>query len=335
VVPVALLFPILVWLAARCRPVFAAAGVLMVSLTVAWTTIFGIGHFGDTGLPIGARILQAQAIILVTAIGACVLAALFAQRRESEKRLILSNMMLEQERDNKFMNMEGMAASISHELKQPLAAISANAGAALRWLTSAPPDLKEARSTLDNLASDAHRISQILDNLRALFGKRYQKYERLDVNEVALAAMGTLRGELHDHGVEADVVLAPELSPIMGQRGQLQEVFINLIRNAIEAMDAVESDRRTLVVTTKPHDSKAIVVEVRDSGPGIDAAQLRKIFSAFVTTKPHGMGLGLAICRAIVERHGGQISTMSDKSGTLFKLFLPIEPTEKSATLSD
>jgi signal transduction histidine kinase len=220
--------------------------------------------------------------------------------------------------------MEGMAASISHELKQPLAAISANAGAALRWLTSAPPDLKEARSTLDNLASDAHRISQILDNLRALFGKRDQKYEQLDVNEVALAAMETLRGELHDHGVEADIVLAPELSPIMGQRGQLQEVFINLIRNAIEAMDAVESDRRMLVVTTKPYDSKAIVVEVRDSGPGIDAAQLRKIFSAFVTTKPNGMGLGLAICRAIVERHGGQISAMSDKSGTLFKLFLPI-----------
>jgi C4-dicarboxylate-specific signal transduction histidine kinase len=330
-VPSALLFPILVWLAARCRPVFAAAGALMLSLAVEWTTILRIGHFGDTGLPVNYLILQARAIILVAALGAYVLAALFAERRESEKRLAHSNMMLERERDNKLMNLEAMAASISHELNQPLAAIAANAGAGLRWLKRAPPDLEEARSSLSNIASSAHGTSQILDNLRALFGKVDRKKEPVDVNEVALASMRILHGELNDHRVKADIQLASELPLIMGQRVQLQEVFVNLVRNAIEAMDAIEADRRALVVRTKPDGSNAIIVEVKDSGPGISSEQLRKVFGAFVTTKPNGMGLGLAICRAIVERHGGQLSARSDvKDGTSFSFFLPIEPIDES-----
>src|SRR6476660_3425596 len=118
----------------------------------------------------------------------------------------------------------------------------------------------------------------------------------------------------------------------MGQRVQLQKVFVNLVRNSIEAMDAVEANRRALVVRTKSDGSNAVIVEVKDSGPGIDSEQLRKIFGPFVTTKPHGMGLGLAICRAIVERHGGQLSATSDvKKGTLFKFSLPTEPMDKGA----
>jgi signal transduction histidine kinase len=330
--PITWLFPILLWLAARDRPAFSAAGAFVVSATIVWTTILGIGHFGDTSLPIIDRVLGAQVGILVVALSAYVLAALFAERRESATHLAHANTMLERERDNKLMNLEAMAASISHELKQPQAAIAANAAAALRWLKRAPPDLEEARSSLGDIASSAHRTSQILDNLRALFGKVDQKKEPVDVNEVALSSMRILHGELNDHGVKADVQLASELPLIMGQRIQLLEVFVNLVRNAIEAMDAVEADRRALVVRTKPDGSNAIIVEVKDSGPGIDSEQLRKIFGAFVTTKPHGMGLGLAICRAIVERHGGQLSAMSDvKNGTLFKFFLPMEPVGKGA----
>jgi len=151
VMPVAWLFPILLWLAARCRPIFAAAGAFMVSLTVVSTTIFGIGHFGKIGLPIGERILQAQTAILVVAIFALVLAALFAERRANEARLAHANMMLERERENKLVSAQAIIAAIAHEIRQPLVAITTNAGAALRWLGRTPPDQDEARAALDQI----------------------------------------------------------------------------------------------------------------------------------------------------------------------------------------
>jgi len=137
-VPGALLFPILLWLAARCRPVFAAGGVLMVSVAVTWATNFGIGHLGNTGLPVDYRILQAQAIILVAAIGAQVLAALFAERRESKARLARSNTMLERERDNKLLQAQAITAAIAHEMRQPLAGMAINANVAMRYLAQTP-----------------------------------------------------------------------------------------------------------------------------------------------------------------------------------------------------
>lgn len=138
-VPAALLFPVLLWLAARCRPVFAAGGAFIVSLTIVWTTIFGIGHFGDADSPIKDRVLEAQAVILVVTLGAFVLAALFSERRESEARLARSNLQLERERDNKLMNAQAITASIAHEIRQPLSAIVLNGSAALRFLGKAPP----------------------------------------------------------------------------------------------------------------------------------------------------------------------------------------------------
>jgi signal transduction histidine kinase len=324
VVPGALLFPILLWLAARCRPVYAAAGAFMASLSVAWTTIFGIGHFGDPGLSADDRILQAQAIILVAAIGANVLAALFAERRESEARLARSNMMLERQRSNKLMSLEATAASISHEMKQPLTAITANGVSALRLLERSPPDLDEVRSALSDIVSDGYRVSGVLDNIRSLFGRAGQKQEPIDVNEAARAALRPLRGELSDHGVAVGVVLARELPPVMGHRGQLEEVITNLLHNAIEAMDAVAAERRMLTVRTRSDGANAVVVEVEDNGPGIDPKHLESMFDAFVTTKPYGTGLGLAICRMIIERHGGQLAATSDgASGARFQIVLP------------
>jgi signal transduction histidine kinase len=330
VVPGALLFPVLLWLAARCRPVYAAAGVFMVSLAVAWTTISGIGHFGDPGLSMDDRIMQAQAVILVAAIGAYVLAALFAERRENEARLARSNMMLERQRSNKLMSLEATAASISHEMKQPLTAITANGLSALRFLERSPPDLDEARSALSDIVSDGFRVSGVLDNIRALFGRVDRKQERIDVNEAARAALRPLRGDLSDHSVAARVELAPELPAVMGHRGQLEEVVVNLLHNAIEAMDTVSVDRRVLTVRTRPDGANAVIVEVEDRGPGIDPKHLESMFDAFVTTKPHGTGLGLAICRMIIERHGGQLSAVSDgKRGALFRIVLPIGAADK------
>src|SRR5262249_42220947 len=171
VVPIAWLSPMLLWLAARCRPVFAAAGAFIVSVTIVCTTVFGIGHFGDPSLPIDDRILGAQASILVVALSAYVLAALFAQRRESEARLASSNAMLERERSNKLMNLEAMATSISHEVKQPLTGITLNGSALLRYLGDTPPKLEKARSAADKVIGAGHRISQILDDIRTLFGR--------------------------------------------------------------------------------------------------------------------------------------------------------------------
>jgi signal transduction histidine kinase len=327
VVPAALLFPILLWLAARCGTVFAAAGAFMVSVTVAWTATFGIGHFGDTGLPIDARILQAQAVILVTTIGAYVLAALFAERKENEARLARTNLMLERERNNKLMSLAATAAAISHEMKQPLTAVTANGISALRLLQGVPPDIAEARSAVDDVISDAYRAAEVLDSLRGLFGKVDRAREPVDLNETALAALRALRGELGDHGVKTGLELAPALPPVMGNKGQLQEVITNLLHNAVEAMEAVNVERRVLNVSTRPDSGEAVVVEVKDSGPGIDPPLLENIFDAFVTTKPHGTGLGLAICRMIAERHGGRLSAASDgKNGALFQLVLPSRP---------
>ena len=336
VTPGALLFPMLLWLAARCRPVFTAAGASMVSLTVAWMTIRGIGHFGDTGLPIDNRILQAQAVIVVAAVGGCVLAALFAERRETEARLSRSNMMLERERDNKLMNAQAITASIAHEVRQPLAAIITNCKAARRFLEKAPPDHDEARAALNDIMndiiSDGYRASEVFDGIRALFEKIHRGRQPIDANEIILGVLQSLRGELKAHGVTTHHELTSELPLIDGHRNQLERVIFNLVHNALEVMDTTTDRSRVLRMRTELRGSDAVVIVVEDSGSGINPKQLDDIFGAFFTTKSHGMGLGLAICRMIIEQHGGQLTASSDgKNGTLFQLVLPIEFAEKAA----
>jgi signal transduction histidine kinase len=326
VVPGALLFPTLLWLAARCRPLFAASGAFLVSLTVVWTAILGIGHFGDVKLPIDDRILQAQAVILVVALGASVLAALFAERRENEARLAHSNMMLERERDNKLMNVEAITVAIAHEVRQPLAAIVANGNAALRFLDKEPPDRDEVRAALHRIVNDGHRTSEVFDGIRSLFRKVDQGRDPVDINKLILSVLQSLQGEFKDRAIELRSELADELPLIDGHPSQLQEVIYNLVRNATEAMDNVTDRNRVLQVTTGLRDHETIAVAVQDSGPGIDPKRLDEIFNAFFTTKSQGTGLGLAICRMIIEHHGGQLIASSDgKNGASFQFVLPIE----------
>jgi signal transduction histidine kinase len=323
VVPVAWLFPMLLWLAARCRPVFAAAGAFIVSITIVCTTVFGIGHFGDPSLPIDDRILGAQASILVVALSAYILAALFAERRESEARLTSSNMMLERERSNKLMNLEAMAGSISHEIKQPLTGITLSGSALLRYLEDTPPKLEKAHSAAEKMIAGSHRIGQILDDIRDLFGKSERAPGPVNMNDLALEALRVLDGELKNHSIVTRTHLKPELPPIIGHSGQLQQVIVNLIQNAIDAMDSVDSDRRVLQVRTE-HIGDAISITIEDTGPGIDPKKTDTVFDAFFTSKPHGMGLGLAICRMIVERHHGNLSVSSaDPHGAVFRIKLP------------
>jgi signal transduction histidine kinase len=251
-------------------------------------------------------------------------ARLLNELRQRTDELGRSVADLQRERDNKLMNLEAMAASIGHEVRQPLAGIASNGGAALRFLGHTPPNLDEARLALQRMVKDSHRASQVFDNIRTLFGKADQGHEPIDVNELALGVLQALREELKDHRITTQAELTSQLPFVMGHRGQLQEVFINLVHNAIEAMDAIDDDQRILRVRAERHGGNAITVAVEDSGPGIDPKQLKTIFDAFITTKPHGLGLGLAICRLIIERHKGQLSVgPAEPRGSAFRIVLP------------
>jgi signal transduction histidine kinase len=330
-VPVTLLFPLLLWIAARCQPVFASVAAFIVSLIIVWAITFRLGHFGNPDLTMEARILSAQASIVGLALWALVLAALFAERRENEARLTQSNMMVERERDNKLLNAQAITATIAHEVRQPLTAIATNASAALRFLGRVPPDHEEVRAALNRIIGDSHRTSELFDGIRALFGKVSQERRQpIDMNEIVLGVLQSLREELKDHRVVTRPDLTSELPLVGGHRGQLREVILNLVHNALEAMDSTTNRSRVLEVRTELRGHDAIVVSVQDSGPGIDPRRLDGIFGAFITTKAHGTGLGLAICRMIAEHHGGQLTASSDGySGALFQFVLPIEFADK------
>ncbi len=324
--PGVLLVPILLWIAARFRSVFSAVGGFMVSLMVVWTTIYGIGHFGGRGLSAEDRALQAQTFVVFVMLGALVSAALFAERRRAESRLVRSNLALERERDNKLMNAEAVTAAIAHEIRQPLSAIVFDGAAGLKVLERTSPDYQKARESLSRIIAGAHRTSEVFEGIRDLFRRVDEAPQPTDVNEIVLGVRDLMLAELQDRGVAQRIHLAPNLPLVPANRNQLHEVILNLVQNALEAMDGVPY-RRVLRVTTELRGPDAVLITVQDTGPGIDAGKLDKIFDAFFTTKKKGMGLGLAICRMIIERHGGRLTASSDgKSGAAFTIRLPVLP---------
>ena len=282
------------------------------------------------GTPWGEQLFLSKKVPLISidgeVEGLCGISTNITDQRRNELDLREAIMTLERERENKLMNVEAIIASIAHEVRQPLTAITANAAAALRFFARTPPDFDEINAALSRVVSDSHRASEVLDGIRALFQKVGQAREAVDLNEITREALQLLQGELTDHGVTTRTEFASELPHVQGHKGQLQEIMINLCHNAIEAMATMTDQNRVLRIRTGRHGEKAIAVAVEDSGPGIDPKQLQGIFDAFVTTKAQGMGLGLAICRRIIESHGGQISALSDgKSGALFQFVLPIQ----------
>jgi signal transduction histidine kinase len=256
-----------------------------------------------------------------------VLALLLAEIIRLYTSLARSAELLKRERDNKLMNLEAMVASIIHEIKQPLTAISANAGAAMALIAKSPPDLQEARASLGDVVDDSHRTSQVLNGVRALFRSADKRRQAVDLNELVLEVLKSMRGELEEQRVLVRPELAADIPLIDGDKSQLQQVAFNLIRNALEAMGGPDARSRILRLTTERQGPEGIAVGFYDSGPGIDPKQIDGIFDAFVTTKPDGMGLGLAICRMIIENHGGKLSARSDgKSGAVFEFILPARP---------
>jgi C4-dicarboxylate-specific signal transduction histidine kinase len=296
-------------------------------MSIVWTTVLGIGFFGDPSFPITERVMGAQTSILVVVLSAYVLAALFAERRDTAVELTRSYTMLKRERDNKLMNAQAIVRAIAHEVRQPITRITAGGNAAQRFLKMVPPEHDKAQAALDGIVSAGHRTSEIIDGFRALFAKSDQRQQLVNVNEVIRGALESISSDLEDHHVEPRAELMSELPHVYGNRSQLQEVVSNLLVNAVEAMAATSDRDRMFRVKTELRDRKAVAVVVQDSGPGIDKDRLDGIFTAFVSTKPNGMGLGLAISRMIIDYHGGKLIALSDgKDGASFEIVLPIAP---------
>jgi signal transduction histidine kinase len=293
---------------------------IMVVILALMLELVLVGLLSSTRFTVG--FYAGRGFSLITS--AIVLTVLVAETTVLFARIARSNAELQRERDNKLMTLEAVVASISHEIRQPIAAMTSNGAAGLRFLKRAPPDIEEAQSAMGRVVSDGRRTNQILEGIRALFGRTGRQQEAVNANETAVGALQVLRGELNRHGVTAHLELSPDLPLISGHRSQLQEVITNLLHNAIEAMDAGQASGRALTVRTKHQDGRSIILEVEDTGPGIDLENWDRIFEAFVTTKPGGTGLGLAICRMIIERHGGQISaSAANPRGSIFQIILP------------
>jgi signal transduction histidine kinase len=269
---------------------------------------------------------------LAVGVSTVVLIALLSESMRLHGALSRANVMLKRERKNKLTNINAAVSSIAHEVRQPLAAITTRTAAVRRWLERVPPDMERAKQLLGDIDRASFYANEVLTNVRMLFRDADHKQQPIDMNNLVLGALQILDEELNDHDVKTVVELTSKLSQVQGNEIQLQEVILNLMHNAIDAMAHTKVDRRVLTVRTRPEDAKAIVIEIEDSGRGIEPERLGGIFEAFVTTKPDGTGLGLAICSTIIEQHGGRLTASSDgKNGALFKIFLPVQPMDKTA----
>jgi len=221
-----------------------------------------------------------------------------------------------------------LTASIAHEVNQPITGVVTNATAGLRWLGAEPPNLDEVREALGRIVKDGGRAGDVVHRIRALVKKAPPRMARFDLNEAVLDVIALTRSELLNHGVSLHDQLATVLPLIEGDRIQVQQVILNLILNAIEAMSRIDGAREIRISTAREI-SNGVLITVKDSGPGLDPQSVDRLFDAFYTTKPDGMGMGLAICRSIIDAHGGRRwGTANEPRGAVFQFTLPLERDE-------
>jgi C4-dicarboxylate-specific signal transduction histidine kinase len=218
-----------------------------------------------------------------------------------------------------------LAASIAHEVNQPLAAVVANAEACLRWLRRRTPDVDAACRSVEWIIDDSNRASEVIRRVRALANKTSLEKTPLDVNDLVREVITLVQRELISHQVSLRTELASALPMILGDRVQLQQVIINLVMNGVEAMQSVTDRPRELLIRSRQDEKQQVLVGVTDSGVGISAENADRLFNAFFTTKSSGMGMGLSICRSIMEAHGGRLwATANVPHGATFQFTLPV-----------
>jgi C4-dicarboxylate-specific signal transduction histidine kinase len=233
-------------------------------------------------------------------------------------------------RMNRVSMMGELAASLSHEITQPIASARNNAVAAQKFLDKQPPDLGEVRGALGGIVGDADRAGDIIDRIREQVKKTPPRKEDFDLNAAIDEVMVLARSLIIRNRVSVQTRLADGLLPVQGDRVQLQQVILNLILNAVEAMDSIEAGARDLLISTE-QDHTGVRVAVRDSGPGIDPAHLERVFEAFHTTKSMGLGMGLSICRSIIDAHGGRLCASANvPRGAMFQFTVPAHPVVSS-----
>jgi PAS domain S-box-containing protein len=220
-----------------------------------------------------------------------------------------------------------MAASIVHEVNQPITAIVTNGTACLKWLCREPPDLGEVRTSVEAMIIEGHRTAEVVRRLRTLAKKGNPQKELLEINDIINESLLMVERELTGHSVTARTDLTNDLRPALGDRVQLQQVIINLIMNGIDAMLAVTNRPRQLLIRSEQNRSDQIIVAVEDAGIGINPKDLNRLFDAFFTTKADGLGMGLRICRTIIENHGGNLwASPNADTGATFQFSLPMQP---------
>ena len=254
------------------------------------------------------------------------------KRAEADAR----QMQLELAHANRVATMGQLAASVAHDVKQPIAAAVTNAQAALRWLSGVSPDVDEARKTLALVVKDGNRASEVVNRIRDLFRKAPTYKQSVDINEAIREVIDLTHGEAVKNGVTVTTELAGRLPPIQGDRVQLQQVILNLIINAVEAMSGDSEGTRELLISTANAGSDGVLVAVRDSGPGLPADRVERSFDPFYTTKASGLGMGLSICRSIVDAHGGRLWVDANvPRGAVFQFVVPSASKQHSSPCED
>jgi C4-dicarboxylate-specific signal transduction histidine kinase len=255
---------------------------------------------------------------------------LFEHRRRRNAEALARKRMSELAHVNRIATAGELSASLTHEIKQPLAAMVTNANAGLRWLGRMTPNFEEARSAFQRIVNDGHRAGQVLGSVRQMFEKDSGKRAQVDLNALIREVLALLEGELRSHGVTLQADLTDALPEVSGNRVQLQQVIVNLTMNAVEAMQAVTNRPRLLRLTSEIDKANHVLIRIEDSGPGIAVENIDRIFNAFFTTKPHGIGMGLSICRSIIEAHDGRLWVSPGVDyGSVFQFTLPTQSQAK------
>jgi C4-dicarboxylate-specific signal transduction histidine kinase len=245
-----------------------------------------------------------------------------SERKRAEADL--REVQMELAHANRAATMGQLTASIAHEVKQPIGATAANAAAALRWLGARPPNVDEAKEALERIVNDVMRAGDIIGRIRDLIKKAPPRQDIVDINEAVCEVIELTRGEAARCGVAVQAILDERLPPVRGDRVQLQQVMLNLIVNAIEAMSATSEGPRVLLVSTAAASGKGVSIAVSDTGPGLPADGINHVFDPFYTTKTGGLGMGLSICRSIIDAYGGQLSVKPNvPRGAVFQFTLP------------